>query len=284
MAANRASASAPAGRAAETGAQAALVESARPARGVLVLTLARPKARNSLSRAMLAALQRAIDAASADTDIRAVIIAGKGPAFSAGHDLRELTNHRNDRDGGRAFTEALMRECAQFMRSLPGCPKPVIAAVEGIATAAGCQLVAACDLAVASEAARFATPGVNIGLFCSTPMVALSRNVPRKRAMEMLLLGEMLSAREAAEYGLVNRVVPAGTALDAALVLARAVASKPPATVAIGKEAFYRQADMALADAYNCAARVMVENMLHSESKEGIGAFLEKRAPDWDKA
>ncbi|HEY7549580.1 MAG TPA: enoyl-CoA hydratase [Hyphomicrobiaceae bacterium] len=284
MAARSAPAKAPARRAAEASAPKALIESARPAPGVLVLTLARPEARNSLSRAMLAALQGAIDAASTDADTRAVVIAAKGPAFSAGHDLRELTDHRSDPDRGRGFTEALMRQCAQFMRSLLRCPKPAIAAVEGIATAAGCQLVASCDLAVASEAARFATPGVNIGFFCSTPMVALSRNVPRKRAMEMLLLGEMLSAGEAAEYGLVNRVVPAGMALDAALDLARTVASKPRATVALGKEAFYRQAEMSLADAYDYAARVMVENMLHAESKEGIGAFLDKRAPDWDKS
>jgi enoyl-CoA hydratase/carnithine racemase len=284
MAARAASAKAPAGRAAKAAAPQALIESARPAAGVLVLTLARPEARNSLSRAMLAALQGAVDAASADADTRAVVIAAKGPAFSAGHDLRELTDHRGDPDGGRGFTEALMRQCAQFMRSLLRSPKPVIAAVEGIATAAGCQLVATCDLAVASEAARFATPGVNIGFFCSTPMVALSRNVPRKRAMEMLLLGEALSAREAADYGLINRVVPPGTALDAALDMARTVAAKPPATLAIGKEAFYRQAEMSLADAYDYAARAMVENMLHAESKEGIGAFLEKRAPDWDKS
>jgi enoyl-CoA hydratase/carnithine racemase len=284
MAARSASAKAPPRRAPEASAPQASIERARPAPGVLVLTLARPEARNSLSTAMLAALQGAIDEASADVDIRAVVIAAKGPAFSAGHDLRELTDHRGDPDGGRGFTEALMRQCAQFMRSLLRCPKPVIAAVEGIATAAGCQLVATCDLAVASEAARFATPGVNIGFFCSTPMVALSRNVARKRAMEMLLLGEMLSAGEAAEYGLVNRVVPVGTALDAALDLARTVASKPRATVALGKEAFYRQAEMSLADAYEYAARAMVENMLHAESKEGIGAFLEKRAPDWDKS
>jgi enoyl-CoA hydratase/carnithine racemase len=270
-------------RTAQAGAAERPVASERPEPGVLVLTLARPEARNSLSEAMLADLQSAIDAASADDGVRAVVIAGKGPAFCAGHDLRELADHRSDPDGGRAFTELLMRACAKVMRSLVRCPKPVIAAVEGVATAAGCQLVATCDLAVASEAAKFATPGVNIGLFCSTPMVALSRNVPRKRAMEMLLLGDMLSAREAAEYGLVNRVVPAGKALDAALALASTVASKPPATLAIGKEAFYRQVEMELADAYDYAAGVMVENMMHAESKEGIGAFLEKRRPDWDK-
>ena len=251
--------------------------------GVLILTLARPDARNSLSQAMIEALQGAIDAASQDASVRAIVIAARGTAFCAGHDLKELTAHRADADGGRAFTQLLMHQCSKLMRSIVQCPKPAIAAVEGPASAAGCQLVATCDLAIASETATFATPGVNIGLFCSTPMVALSRNVPRKRAMEMLLLGDMLSAREAAEYGLVNRVVPAGDALDAALSMARTVASKPPATVAIGKEAFYRQVEMGLADAYDYAAGVMVENMMHAESKEGIGAFLEKRHPDWDK-
>jgi enoyl-CoA hydratase/carnithine racemase len=289
MAARRAGAPSPVDKTVEAGVPArapeagVMVEIERPEPGLLVLTLARPEARNSLSRPMLAALQAAIATASTDTGVRAVVIAGKGPAFCAGHDLRELTEHRSDPDGGRGFTEHLMRECSAFMQSLLRCPKPVIAAVEGVATAAGCQLVATCDLAVASETARFATPGVNIGLFCSTPMVALSRNVPRKRAMEMLLLGEMLFAGEAAAYGLVNRVVPGGTALDAALALARTVASKPPVTLAIGKEAFYRQAEMSLADAYDYAAKVMVENMMHAESKEGIGAFLQKRTPDWNK-
>jgi enoyl-CoA hydratase/carnithine racemase len=283
MPAKRTAATSQSRQPAATPAPAALVETARPEAGVLVLTLARADARNSLSQAMLATLQGALDAASADAGIRAVVIAGSGPAFCAGHDLRELTEHRSDPDGGRGFTELLMRACAAFMQSLVRCPKPVIAAVEGVATAAGCQLVATCDLAVASENARFATPGVNIGLFCSTPMVALSRNVPRKRAMEMLLLGEMLTAREAAEHGLVNRVVPAGMALDAALALARTVASKPPATIAMGKAAFYRQAEMPLAAAYDYASKVMLENMLHAESEEGIGAFLQKRAPDWDK-
>ena len=287
MTARRAAASAPVGKTAEAGAPAdargALVEIERPEAGLLVLTLARPEARNSLSSAMLAALQEAIAMASIDGGVRAVVIAGKGPAFSAGHDLRELTEHRGDPDGGRGFTELLMRECATFMLSILRCPRPVIAAVEGVASAAGCQLVATCDLAVASETARFATPGVNIGLFCSTPMVALSRNVPRKRAMEMLLLGEMLPARAAAEYGLVNRVVTADKLLDETLGLARLIASKPATTLAIGKEAFYRQIEMPLAEAYDYAAGVMVTNMLHGEAKEGIGAFIDKRLPDWTK-
>ena len=260
-----------------------LLESERSA-GVLLLTLARPEARNSLSQAMIEALQAAIDTASQDTNLRAVIIAAKGPAFCAGHDLKELTAHRADADGGRAFTQLLMHQCSKLMRSIVQCPKPVIAAVEGPASAAGCQLVATCDLAIASASASFATPGVNIGLFCSTPMVALSRNISRKHAMEMLLLGDMLPAPQAATYGLVNRVVAPGQSMAEALKIADIIATKPPVTLAIGKEAFYKQIEMPLADAYDYAAGVMVENMMHAESKEGIGAFIDKRAADWDKA
>jgi enoyl-CoA hydratase/carnithine racemase len=252
--------------------------------GTLLVTLARPESRNSLSEAMLAALQRAVELAGEDKEVRAIVIAAKGNVFSAGHDLRELSAHRGDPDGGRAYTQVVMLQCAKLMRSIVRCPKPAIAAVEGVATAAGCQLVASCDLAAAAEGAQFCTPGVNIGLFCSTPMVALTRNVPRKRAMEMLLLGEMLPAQQAAQYGLVNRVVPAGKALNEALAMADALAAKPAATVTIGKEAFYRQIEMTLADAYDYAAEVMVENMLHAEAREGIGAFLDKRPPDWPKA
>jgi enoyl-CoA hydratase/carnithine racemase len=252
--------------------------------GVLVLTLARPERRNSLSEAMLGALQAGLDQAARDAGVRAVVIAAKGSAFCAGHDLKELSARRSDADGGRAYFVEIMRRCADMMRSIVRCPKPVIAAVQGPASAAGCQLVASCDLAVAAERASFATPGVNIGLFCSTPMVALSRNVPRKRAMEMLLLGEMLPAQAAAEYGLVNRVVPANKLMEEALGLARLIASKPAATLAVGKEAFYRQIEMPLAEAYDYAAGVMVTNMLHAEAKEGIGAFIDKRTPDWKKA
>ena len=251
--------------------------------GVLILTLARPESRNGLSEAMLRALQKGIGEAAADRDVRAVIIAAKGPAFCAGHDLRELTSRRSDADGGRAYYAMIMGLCATVMQSIVRCPKPVIAAVQGTATAAGCQLVATCDLAVASSAAKFCTPGVDIGLFCSTPMVALTRNVPRKRAMEMLLLGEMVPAEKAAEYGLVNRVVAPGEVTDAALELAAKIGRKPPTTLAIGKETFYRQIDMPLAEAYEHAAAVMVQNMLHAEAEEGICAFLEKRPPDWTK-
>jgi len=253
-------------------------------RGVLLLTLARPDRCNSLSEAMLHALQAAIADAASEPAVRAVVLTAQGPVFCAGHDLKELTAHRADADRGRAFTEKLMRLCATVMQAIVRCPKPVIAAVQGTASAAGCQLVATCDLAVASDTAQFCTPGVNIGLFCSTPMVSLTRNVSRKRAMEMLLLGEMLPAREAAEYGLVNHVVAPDKVLDKALAMATLIASKPPVTVATGKEAFYKQIEMPLAEAYNYAAGVMVENMLHAESKEGIGAFLEKRPADWDKS
>ncbi|MDX2203973.1 MAG: enoyl-CoA hydratase [Hyphomicrobiaceae bacterium] len=251
---------------------------------VLVLTLARPEQRNALSEGMLAALQKALDDAARQDWVRAIVIAAKGPVFSSGHDLKEITARRADPDNGRAYTDALMRTCARMMRSIVAHPRPVIAAVTGTASAAGCQLVASCDLAVAADTAQFCTPGVNIGLFCSTPMVALSRNVPRKRAMEMLLLGEMLSAADAAEFGLVNKVVPKDDVLPEAMAFACRIASKPPVTVATGKEAFYRQLEMPLAEAYDYAAAVMVENMMHAESKEGIGAFIDKRPPDWSKA
>ncbi len=256
-----------------------LVERSEPA--VLTLVMNRPGSRNSLSRAMIGALHQAIDAAAAEQRVAAIVIAGNGPAFSSGHDLKELTAHRGDGDGGRAFYAETMRACSAMMQAIVASPKPVIAAVEGTATAAGCQLVATCDLAVASSAAKFATPGVNIGLFCSTPMVALSRNVARKRAMEMLLLGEMLGPREAADFGLVNRVVAEGKARETAVALARQIAAKSPATVAIGKRAFYRQLEMPLAEAYDYAADVMVENMMQADAEEGISAFIEKRTPSW---
>jgi enoyl-CoA hydratase/carnithine racemase len=248
---------------------------------VRLLTLNRPDARNCLSEDLIAALHAAIGAAGAEDAVRAVVITGAGTAFSSGHDLRELTAHRNDPDRGRAYFAKIMEACAQLMLSIVHSPKPVIAAVNGIATAAGCQLVAACDLAVASTEARFATPGVNIGLFCSTPMVALSRNVSRKAAMEMLLLGEMVDAPAAKEFGLVNRVVPADETVNEAVELGRRIAMKPKATLRIGKEAFYRQLEMPLEDAYAYTAQVMVENMLHAEAEEGIGAFLDKRQPHW---
>lgn len=252
-----------------------------PEPGVAVVTLNAPRSRNSLSRRMMAALDEALARLGEDREVAAIVLAASGSAFSAGHDLKELAAHRADADGGRAFYDETMQACARLMQAIVCNPKPVIAAVHGIATAAGCQLVATCDLAVAATTATFATPGVNIGLFCSTPMVALSRNIPRKRAMEMLLLGEMLSAGDAANYGLVNRVVPPGQVLDEALAMARIIAAKSKLTVAIGKEAFYRQIEEPLADAYTYAASVMVENMMARDAAEGIGAFLEKRPPVW---
>ncbi len=246
-----------------------------------VLTLNRPSARNSLSLDLIAALHAAIEREGAAKDVAAIVIRGAPPAFCAGHDLREMTARRNDADRGRVFFEETMRSCAAAMQAIVACPKPVIAAVNGIATAAGCQLVASCDLAVAGESAQFATPGVNIGLFCSTPMVALSRNVTRKAAMEMLLLGEMAPAAKAQQLGLVNRVVPDAQVFGAAMEIAQKIAAKSPLTLAIGKKAFYRQIEMPLAEAYSYAADVMVENMLVRDAEEGIGAFLEKRKPEW---
>lgn len=248
---------------------------------VAVLTLNRPAHRNSLSEALIAQLHQALAEIGADTTARAVVIAANGPAFCAGHDLKELTAHRSDADRGRAFFAKLMNACSAMMQAIVHLPKPVVASVQGIATAAGCQLVASCDLAVASEAAAFATPGVDIGLFCSTPMVALSRNVPRKQAMEMLLTGEPVPAERARDIGLVNRVVAHGTERDAAIALAQQVARKSAYTIKLGKEAFYRQAEMSLADAYRYAAEVMTQNMLARDAEEGIGAFIEKRTPNW---
>jgi len=248
---------------------------------VAVLTLNRPAARNSLSFDLIAALHAAVEREGAARDVAAIIVLGAPPAFCAGHDLREMQARRQDADRGRAFFDETMRSCAGLMQAIVACPKPVIAAVNGIATAAGCQLVASCDLAIAGESAQFATPGVNIGLFCSTPMVALSRNVPHKAAMEMLLLGEMAPAAKALELGLVNRVVPDAEVFDAALELAEKIAAKSPLTLAIGKKAFYRQVEMPLAEAYDYTANVMIENMLARDAEEGIGAFLEKRKPEW---
>jgi enoyl-CoA hydratase/carnithine racemase len=246
-----------------------------------VLTLNRPDARNSLSEAMIAELHAALKDIHDEADVRALVIAANGTAFCAGHDMKELTARRADPDRGRAYFAQIMTACSAMMQAIVQLPKPVVAAVQGVATAAGCQLVASCDLAVASEAATFATPGVDIGLFCSTPMVALSRNVPRKRAMEMLLTGEPVSAATAQEFGLVNRVVAAGTERDAAIALAQKVALKSAHTIKLGKAAFYRQAEMSLAEAYRYAAEVMTENMMARDAEEGIGAFIEKREPKW---
>ncbi len=248
---------------------------------IAVLTLNRPASRNSLSEGLIAELHAALREIHDDGSVRAVVIAANGPAFSAGHDMKELTARRTDADRGRAYFAGIMTACSAMMQAVVHLPKPVVAAVQGIATAAGCQLVASCDLAVASEAASFATPGVDIGLFCSTPMVALSRNVPRKQAMEMLLTGEPVPAARARDIGLVNRVVAAGTERAAAIALAEKVALKSAYTIKLGKAAFYRQAEMSLADAYRYAAEVMTENMMARDAEEGIGAFIDKREPKW---
>jgi enoyl-CoA hydratase/carnithine racemase len=253
----------------------------RPLAGVALVTMNRPDTRNALSLDMIDRLHARLTRLASDRTVSAVVLAANGPVFCAGHDLKELTAHRADADKGLAFYTEAMTRCAAMMQAIVACPKPVIAAVTGTATAAGCQLVATCDLAVAATDAKFCTPGVNIGLFCSTPMVALSRNVGRKRAMEMLLLGDLLSAADAAAYGLVNRVVAADRVLDEALTLAAKIAAKSPLTVAMGKAAFYAQAEMPLKEAYAYTAKVMVDNMMARDAEEGIGAFLDKRKPEW---
>lgn len=250
--------------------------------GVVRLTLRRPAARNALDLETLRALHAALEAVAADEAAKVVLIAGEGPAFSAGHDLREIERHRGDADRGRAFYEETMALCSVVMRRIAELPQPVIAAVEGVATAAGCQLVAACDLAVAGAHARFCTPGVAIGLFCSTPAVALSRAVGRKAAMEMLLTGEMIDAEEARRIGLVNRVVPAGEAEAEAMRLARGIAARSGFAVRLGKRSFREQEGRPLDAAYACAAHSMVENVMARDAAEGISAFLQKRAPVWE--
>jgi enoyl-CoA hydratase/carnithine racemase len=247
--------------------------------GVLRLTMNRPAARNALSVELMATLAKALERAAADRRARVVVIAGAGPGFCAGHDLRELRHEPH-----RAAYERAFAQCSALMLQIVHLPKPIIAEVHGIATAAGCQLVATCDLAVAAEDSRFATPGVNIGLFCSTPMVALTRAVGRKPAMEMLLTGELIDAATAKAIGLVNRVVAPAELSAATLALARQIAAKSALTVAIGKEAFYRQAELDLGEAYRYAAEIMTRNMLARDAAEGIDAFLEKRPPVWRDA
>ena len=250
--------------------------------GVVTLTLSRPAQRNSLSEAMMAALTVTLAEVAADPSARAVVLAAEGSVYSAGHDLKEIQTHRSDPDRGRAYFEDVLKRCATLMTAIVRLPQPVIAAVEGMATAAGCQLVASCDLAVAGDKARFCTPGVNIGLFCHTPMVALSRNLSRKHAMEMLLLGDWTEADDALRMGLVNRVVPAGDALTTAQGLARKIAEKSQVPVKLGKAAFYAQVELGLDDAYAYASRVMAENMLARDADEGISAVLAKRAAVWE--
>jgi len=250
--------------------------------GVARVVLDRPKSINALSEEMLSALQSCLDDIAADRSIRAVILRSSGNHFCAGHNLKEMTARRTDTDGGKAYFVELFETCSKLMKTIVRLPQPVIAEVRGVATAAGCQLVAACDLAVAADTAKFATSGVNFGLFCSTPMVALSRNVTRKQAMEMLLLGEYLPAQRVAAMGLVNFVVPEDQVADEAMRVARIIADKSSAAVKIGKETFYRQAEMTLDDAYKYAGWAMAENMMARDAEAGIGAFVNKQpVPDW---
>ncbi len=249
--------------------------------GILRLTLNDAARRNALSEAMMAALGEVLNRAAGDAAVRVIVIAANGPAFCAGHDLKEMTAAREQDDKGRAYYEMVLSNCSALMQSIVRHPKPVIAEVGGVATAAGCQLAASADLAVAGRSAKFSTPGVHIGLFCSTPMVALSRSVSTKHAMEMLLTGVMVSGERAAEMGLVNKCVEDGELTQATMEMARVIASKSSMTLAIGKEAFYEQREMKLSEAYEYASHVMVENMLKEDAEEGIGAFIEKRKPEW---
>ena len=243
--------------------------------GIAILTLNDPKRRNVLSSTMMEELLRHLSDAEQAAEVRAVVISARGPVFSSGHDLRQLA------EGDREDQTLVFALCTELMEAIRLLSKPVIASVQGLATAAGCQLVATCDLAVASEDAALATPGVDIGLFCTTPAVAVGRAVPTKVAMEMLLTGEPVSAHDALKSGLVNRVVPADELHEATLSLARKVASAPTSTVSIGKTAFYRQMSLDRPDAYRIAQKVMVDNLQHPDAKEGINAFLEKRSPTW---
>ena len=248
----------------------------------LTLTLNQPEKRNALSLEMLESLYMEILNAKNNPDIRVIVIAANGSVFCAGHDLKELNQRRNDLDNGKAFFEKTMSLCSQVMQAIVNHPRPVIAKIQGMATAAGCQLVASCDLAIAVDSAKFCTPGVNIGLFCSTPMVALSRNIPRKKAMQMLLLGDVIDAQTAQNNGLINLAVQPDNLDGAVEQYCQRLCDKSTTTLTIGKEAFYQQAEMTLEQAYNFTSEVMVKNMLHNEAKEGMNAFLEKRTPNWE--
>ena len=249
--------------------------------GILRLTMNDQKSRNALSEKMMAGLSKSINQASTNNAVRVIVIAANGPAFCSGHDLKQMSARRNNADNGHQYFTEVFSMCSALMQLIINNPKPVIAEVSGVAAAAGCQLVACCDLAVASESARFVTPGVNIGLFCSTPMVALSRNLSNKAVMEMLLTGEMVDSEKAEHIGLVNRVVEDSNLTESTMTIAQVIASKSRMTVKTGKQAFYRQKEMSLADAYDYASSIMVENMLKIDAKEGIDAFIEKRQPKW---
>ena len=246
---------------------------------IATITLNRPKQYNALSRPMIASVSAMLDKVNEDKDIHVVVLTANGPGFCAGHDLKEIRDNRNEN-----YIKALFNECSQMMLKILTLNQPVIAKVHSIATAAGCQLVATCDLAVASEKARFATPGVNIGLFCSTPMVALSRNVSRKNAMEMLLTGDIFLSEHALKIGLINKVVKENDLDRAVEELALKIASKSPLTVSMGKRAFYKQLESRISEAYDYAGAVMCQNMMTNDADEGINAFLEKRTPEWTGA
>lgn len=249
--------------------------------GIARLVLNRPAQRNALNQALLDRVIAEIAAVSVDDDVRAVIIAANGPGFCGGHDLKEMTDHRSDADGGRAYYEALFASCSTMMQAILNSPKVFVAEVQGIATAAGCQLVATCDLAVASDTARFGGNGVDSGLFCTTPMVALSRNLGRKKALELLTLGRLMSAEEALSGGLVNEVVAPAALRDATQAMAATLAEKSRAVLALGKKAFYEQLTMPLEEAYRHTSKVIVDNMMMDDAREGICAFIEKRSPRW---
>ncbi|MEM6886561.1 MAG: enoyl-CoA hydratase [Pseudomonadota bacterium] len=252
------------------------------AEGIATVTLNRPETLNALSEAMIASLHETLDRVAETRDVKAVVLRGAGNHFCAGHNLKEMTVRRADADNGAAYFKSLFATCSAMMMRITSLPQPVIAEVQGIATAAGCQLVATCDLAIAADNARFATSGVNIGLFCSTPMVALSRNVSRKKAMEMLLIGDFVPAREAEAIGLINRTAPFGDLTVAAREMAARIVGKSPVAIKIGKEAFYRQAEMSLADAYAYAGDTMALNMMARDTEAGIDAFIAKKPmPEW---
>ncbi len=250
-------------------------------KGVLRLTMNNSDQKNPLSEGMMSMLMDEIEGASSDQSIRVIVLAAKGNVFSSGHDLKEITAARESGDSGEVYFKNLFDYCSSLMQLIVNTPQPIIAEVDGVATAAGCQLVASCDLAIASHESRFATPGVNLGLFCSTPMVALSRNVNKKNAMEMLLTGDFIDAEKAKEIGLINNAVPKEELILEVNKLAEKIASKSTMTVATGKKAFYAQAEMDLSEAYKYTSKTMTDNLLKNDAKEGISAFLEKRSPDW---
>jgi enoyl-CoA hydratase/carnithine racemase len=250
-------------------------------KGVLRLIMNNSDQKNPLSENMMNILMDEIKGASSDQSIRVIVLAANGNVFSSGHDLKEITAARESEDSGEIFYKNLFDSCSSLMQLIVNTPQPVIAEVDGVATAAGCQLVASCDLAIASNESKFATPGVNLGLFCSTPMVALSRNVNKKNAMEMLLTGDFISAEKAKEIGLINNMVPKEELTFEVSKLAEKIASKSSMTVSIGKKAFYAQAEMDLSEAYKYTSKTMTDNLLKHDAKEGINAFIEKRSPDW---